>query len=114
MTSPRNRIRQAPGLTAAVLLALSTAATQAAAANRQCVAAVEQHLQSLGLDAGAIAQTKYVTDIANLEFGNVREYQAWTPLKACAGGLVTKLTTSCRVKETYARGDCNVPGAKRG
>jgi len=93
------------------LLAVFATGAQASA-DRACVAAVEAHLKSQGVRAEAIAQTKYITEIANLEFGTAHEYQAWTPLASCSGSLVTKLTTSCQVKETYTRGDCGPQSAK--
>ena len=76
MTSPHPQLLRIAAAT--VFLALSATAVQAAhsPSKGKCVAAVEQSLKSQGVSAEAIANTKYVTDIANLEIGSIREYQA--------------------------------------
>ena len=113
MTTPHYRIGKATGAAATVLLALIATAAQATTTNQPCTAAVERHLQSQGLEAGAIEHSEIIAIVPNREFGTPSEYQAWTSLKSCSGSLVTKLTTTCRVKESYSRGDCRFPGARR-
>jgi hypothetical protein len=119
MTSPhhskptRLSRRAIAATAAAALVTLAAAAagpTWAAAANERCAGAVERHLRGLGLEVGAVEQTSLITEYASLEMGTTRGIQAWTSLKDCSGSLVTQLTTSCRIKDTYTRGDCQVAG----
>lgn len=97
---------------AAVALAgvASLSTLSQANAKEPCRHAVERHLQSLNLGADAVARTDIITVIPIPEFGTPSEFQAWTKLKTCSGALVTKLSTTCRVKETYARGECRTAG----
>ncbi len=97
---------------AAGLAALAGVSPALAQHHHGCGPAVERHLRSLNLQAGAIEHTEIIATIPNLEFGTPNEYQAWTSLTSCSGSLVTKLTTTCRVKESYSRGNCQVPGVK--
>ncbi len=102
-------------LTSAALVTLAAAAAgpTSAAAHEDCAGVVERHLRGLGLEVGAVEQTSLIIEYESLEMGTTREIQAWTSFKDCSGSLVTQLTISCRIKDTYTRGDCQVAGVTR-
>ncbi len=122
MTSPhhskptRLSRRAIAATAAAALVTLAAAAagpTWAAGAHEDCAGVVERHLRGLGLEVGAVEQTSLIIEYESLEMGTTREIRAWTSFKDCSGSLVTQLTISCRIKDTYTRGDCQVAGVTR-
>ena len=115
-SKPTHLSRRAIAATAAaalVTLAAAAAGPTSAAAHEDCAGVVERHLRGLGLEVGAVEQTSLIIEYESLEMGTTREIQAWTSFKDCSGSLVTQLTISCRIKDTYTRGDCQVAGVTR-
>ena len=109
-----SQIISAKALGAAVLatiVAPIAALPAHAAENRPCTTTVTRHLDGLGIDRSD------VTDIFMITIPQWRaherednELQAWASFRSCAGNLVVKLTTVCRVKEEYTRGGCRFDG----
>lgn len=100
----------AAALTGAALAAVAPVAAQA---NERCVGIAEQHLQDLGVNKNSIERTGMVTDYLNLEMGTIRRIEAWTTFKSCEGTVVTKMSSGCRIVETYDRGNCRIEDLAR-
>ncbi len=93
----------------ALVLAAGLPATAPALADTElCQAVAAKRLESLGIAATEVKDISMIEILNSSEFGRVRELQAWATLQSCRGSVVIKLTTGCRVKETYTRGGCRV------
>jgi hypothetical protein len=73
-----------------------------------CEPAAAEQLQGLGIAATEVKEISMIEVQDNQEFGTPSEWQAWAKLQSCSGNVVIKLSTRCRVKETYTRGDCKI------
>ena len=83
------------------------AGTLGGAAAHPCDTAARAELDRLGVTSGTDTKTSFV-DVTDGGRGGVRVvgYEAWTSLAACRGSIVTKFSRTCRVRESYASGDC--------
>lgn len=86
--------------------------TSAAGTDRACQTAAAEHLQNLGVGSQDIKEINMVRIIGLPELGNTIELQGWAILKSCQGSVVMKLTPACRPKETYSRGNCDIPNVR--
>lgn len=78
----------------------------ATAAMAQCEAEVDAALQEAKIPQSDV---KSITVNADTGGGNAPRlvgYTAWVTRNSCTGKFVVNLSTSCRVKDTYATGDC--------
>ena len=95
---------------AAVTAAMTvTVAAHAGINGEQCKAVVLPYLDRLGVDAGAVESIGIAPIVGNPSFGTYREYQAWISFASCPGSLVLRMTTDCRVKDSFTRGNCTFP-----
>lgn len=93
----------------AFVLAAGLPATAPALADTEpCQTVAAKRLESLGIAATEVKDISMIRVLNSPELGTVREWQAWATLQSCRGSVVIKLTTGCRVKETYTRGGCRV------
>ena len=77
----------------------------------RCEAEVAERLAELGIPPADVAGVRTFPEIAASRTGAIaRGVKAWVSLNSCTGSLVIVTTKECRVKRTYARGACAVPG----
>ncbi len=89
------------------------AGTLGNAAAHDCDPAARAELERLGVAPDTVTQTSFVDVTEGSRSGQrVVGYEAWTSLTSCRGSLVTKFNLACRVRETYARGDCRLSGVR--
>ncbi len=89
------------------------AGTLGAAAAHPCDGAARGELERLGVAPDTVTQTSFVDVTEGGRGGSwVVGYEAWTSLTGCRGSVVTKFNLACRVRETYARGDCRLSGVR--
>ncbi len=83
------------------------------AAPHPCDAAARSELGRLGVSLDTLDRTSFV-DVTDGGRSGIRVvgYEAWTSLTTCRGSVVTKFDLACRVRETYARGDCRLTGVR--
>ena len=113
MTKLRALATRGLAIVALMSFAAPVASAPAGAANGSCKAAVEQHLQRLGVNSADVKSIDVVKVPRSLEMGTISGYQAWTSFRSCEGALITKLTSSCTVTEDYSRGACSVPNVRQ-
>ena len=87
--------------------------TLGVAAAHPCDGAARGELERLGVAPDTVTRTSFV-DVTDGGRSGVRVvgYEAWTSLTSCRGSVVTKFNLACRVRETYARGDCRLSGVR--
>ena len=87
--------------------------TLGSAAADPCEPAARAELGRLGVPPDTVAGISFV-DVTEGGRGGSRVvgYEAWTSLTTCRGSVVTKFNRACRVRETYARGDCRLTGVR--
>ena len=100
-------------LAAGTAMMTGTITARAGINGEQCKAVVPQYLDRLGVDAGQVKSVGIAPIVGNPSFGTYREYQAWVSFASCKGSLVLRMTTDCRLKDSYTRGDCSVPKVSR-
>ncbi len=111
--SPTRRRRPWRIPIALVICAAFGAGMSSGAAAHPCDAAARGELGRLGIPPETVARTSFV-DVTDGGRGGIRVvgYEAWTNLTSCRGSVVTKFDRACRVRETYARGDCRLTGVR--
>ena len=107
-------VRIIPTLTVAALAAATLAADPAQASGRydRCEPVVEQELSRLQVDPARIGDISLQVRSYNNREDNTRitGILGWVELRDCAGRLVVDMTPRCRVRQSYTRGACTVPG----
>ncbi len=103
-------------ISATILVVLATAASAGpknSSGSHPCDAAQRGELGRLGVSLGTVDGTSFV-DVTDGGRSGIRVvgYEAWTSLTTCRGSVVTKFDRTCRVRETYARGDCHLAGVR--
>ncbi len=103
-------------ISATILVVLATAASaepKNSSGSHPCDAAVRSELGRLGVSLGTVDGASFV-DVTDGGRSGIRVvgYEAWTSLTTCRGSVVTKFDLACRVRETYARGDCRLTGVR--
>lgn len=93
-------------LAPAVALYIGLNSGPGAAADQHCLQQAQAQLTALGIAPSNVENVSVVTIVGSREIGNVLEYQAWATLRSCTGSIVTRMSHTCRVIDTYARGDC--------
>ncbi len=89
------------------------AGTLGGAAADPCEPAARAELGRLGVPPDTVAGISFVDVTDGGRSGQrVVGYEAWTSLTSCRGSVVTKFNLACRVRETYARGDCRLSGVR--
>lgn len=77
----------------------------------RCESAVASRIAELGIDPAEVAGVRTFPELAASRTGAIaRGVKAWVSLKTCEGSVVIVTTKACRVKQTYTRGACTVPG----
>jgi len=113
MTTGKRSRYERYGVGLAIGLALITlAATQPRTAERahRCESDATRALEALALPANSLSSLHIVTVLRNPKFSAVLEYQAWANPRRCNGSVVVRMTPTCRVMESYTRGDCRIEG----
>lgn len=78
-----------------------------------CVPVVQDRLDALALTAADVTRISMVTRYENIFDSEVLVgFNAWVGLEACRGYVIVDVTTSCRVRQVYTRGDCRLDGVK--
>jgi hypothetical protein len=78
-----------------------------------CETSVQEQLAILALAPSDIAQISLVPRRQNLLNEEVLVgVDAWVDLSACRGSLVVDMSTTCRVRQVYTRGECRLEGVK--
>ncbi len=106
-----------PVTTAMVALGLVLAGTPALSGGRYdgCEETVAARLAELGI---APADVSGITNVpehgggSRTSRGAVIGVKAWVSLESCKGSVVIHMNTRCRIKQTWTRGECQVPGLK--
>ena len=96
-------------LAAAILL---TAPAEAASRHNRCEPEVQGELARLQVDPARVGDISYqVRRYSNRnDNSRVQGILGWVDLTDCAGRLVVDMSPRCRVKQTYTRGACTIPG----
>ena len=100
-------------LTVGVALALVLlSAISAEAAQSYCEATVSERLDRLNVDPSDIRSIVYKAQ-RQLGRNNERVIRilAWVSLQSCKGYLVVDMSPTCRVRQVYGRGACDLGGA---
>ncbi len=104
--------RCAAAVTIALTVVLDAAPGHAVLYDR-CESAVANRIAELGIDAADVAGVRTFPElIGGRSSVVVRGAKAWVSLKTCEGSVVIVTSKVCRVKQTYARGACTVPGSR--
>ena len=96
----------------AFAIVMTALAMPAAAANTSgpCARSVDRVLSELSIPPQDIKSVSTVAQREGTERGRFTGYRAWVGLASCDGSLVIDLSSSCRVTQTYTRGQCSIPG----
>ncbi len=80
----------------------------------QCESVVDEQLDGLNVDRADIEKLFYTRQlrIARRNDTRVVGVDAWVRFKSCKGYLVIDMTRHCRVRQSYTRGQCRIPGVK--
>ena len=79
----------------------------------RCEAAIAERISELGISPDDVAGVRTFPEIAASRTGAIaRGVKAWVSLNRCEGSVVIVTTKACRVKQTYTRGACKVPGVE--
>ncbi len=80
----------------------------------QCDAIVADRLAELDIGLEDVRTVTYVQDSASVGRSGIisRGVKAWVELKSCKGSVVMDINDRCRIKQTYTRGGCRIPGVK--
>ncbi len=84
-------------------------------AYNDCDAAVDRRLDRLEINSADIKNISYTTQIQSTgRDGDTKErgVNAWVRLHSCRGYLVIDMDNTCRVRQVYTRGKCDIPGVK--
>ncbi len=90
----------------AAILLIGTPAE--AGRNPSCEARVAGYLDRLKVDRSDIRAVSLETQRGGGERGQVLGVLAWVSLHSCTGNVVIRMSTQCRVREVYGRGDCDI------
>ena len=102
------------GAIAATALIASIAVAPASFAAVQCETEVNGRLAELGIDALNVARIHYLAELSRGRSSTISTgTKARVSLLSCKGTVVIHLSRTCRIKQTYARGACTVPGLKQ-
>ncbi len=102
------------GISAALAVAVTLASTvSSAAAVKVCLDAVDQALDELAIGQDERREISVLPQIVTTRDGGyVIGYDAWVRLHSCSGALIVDMRRTCKVKQTYTRGDCQIEGTK--
>ncbi|UUX48561.1 hypothetical protein NUH88_14200 [Nisaea acidiphila] len=72
----------------------------------QCETQIAEALESAKIPQSDVKSVTVSAERAGGDSPRVDGYTAWITRQSCSGNFVVNLSTSCRVKNTYATGDC--------
>jgi hypothetical protein len=83
------------------------------AAGSHCQAQVIKHLDLLKVEPSDIREIMYVAALGGERSDDRREASdmAWVELRSCQGSVIVGMTRSCRVRQVFGRGECDLGGA---
>ena len=76
-----------------------------------CEARVAEYLDRLNVDRSDIRAVSLEAQRGGGERNQVLGVLAWVSLHSCTGNVVIRMSTLCRVREVYGRGNCDIGGA---
>ncbi len=78
-----------------------------------CSAVVQQEIDRVGIPQTRIDRINISRQSRDIR-GNTRTtgFNGWVRLNDCPGSLVVDMDRSCRVRQVYVRGMCDVPNVK--
>ncbi len=102
---------------ATILVGVVLASASALSGGRydKCEDTVADRLAELGIAEADVAGITYVPEqggASRTSRGGVVGVKAWVGLESCEGSVVIHVNARCRVKQTWTRGECRVPGLK--
>ena len=110
-TAPWGRFGHTAAAVVITLTVVLDAAPGHAILYDRCESAVASRIAELGIDPADVAGVRTFPELTGGRTSTVaRGVKAWVSLKTCEGSVVIVTTKSCRVKQTYTRGACTVPG----
>lgn len=93
------------------VFALSTAAAAAGQWGARCHPTVQKSLSAAGIGSGDIGDVSYTRFRNGGDDTGIAGYNAWVRVKSCKSGyVVVETDTFCNHIQTYAFGQCRVPG----
>ena len=100
---------------ATIAVGLALAATSAFSGGRyeRCETTVADRLSELNItDIAAITYVPVYGSGGRTSRGAVIGVKAWVSLESCKGSVVISMNQRCRIKQTWTRGQCEVPGLR--
>ncbi len=103
----KSALKAGVALALVLLSAMSAEATQ-----HECQEMVAQRLDRLDVDAADIRKINYIPIYRyTREDEHLIGFEAWVGLHSCRGSLVIDMSLTCRVRQVYGRGTCDLGGA---